>query len=95
MSSTILSLLNDLRHYTVEEEVLNIYTNGGDLRYNQKGLFKYLCLNIYYNPRLIANILSLKLVDGMNRYYIAINTKEDLNIFLVNGEQKLKFRHNK
>ena len=53
------SIITDVRKCRKGEELM-IVTNGGSQDYNQIGLFKYLSLPIYYNPKSIANILSFK-----------------------------------
>ena len=76
-----------------KDEKLKIYVNGGDLTYDEKALFKYLPLNVHFNPLSIANVLSLKQVDNMPGFHLEMNNKNGLGITLIKDGVKLKFMH--
>ena len=76
-----------------EEDSLKIYTNGGELEYNQIGNFNYLPIGTYYNPRSIANMLSLKTVSEMNGFHVTMDTQDDSSIKLHHGTATLRFPH--
>jgi hypothetical protein len=58
------TLLSDLRD---SEEVMRVFTNGGSQDYSEIGTLKLFPFNVYYNPRSLANILSLTQVSEMFR----------------------------
>ncbi len=83
-------LLTSMRTCPVEEE-LKIHTNGGKMTYKDVENFKYLPLQSYYNPRLIANILSLKEVDDIEGVHIEMNNKQQPGIAVIMNRKKLVF----
>ncbi len=86
-------LVNELRK-CYEDEKLTIHTNGGRLTFHEIGSFKYLPLQVYYNPDSIANVLLLKAVAEMKDFHIEMNTKFELTISLVKNNRRLLFKHN-
>ena len=76
-----------------EEDALKIYKNGGALEYTQSGGFVHLPIKTYYNPKSIANVLSLKAISEMKGYKISMNTNEDSSIMLHHGDLILKSPH--
>ena len=85
-------MVNDLKP-CAEEDALKIYTNGGALDYNQVGKFTYLPIKTYYNPKSIANVLSLKAVSEMKGYCVTMDTQDDPSIKLHHGAITLQFPH--
>ena len=76
-----------------EGEELTIVTNGGSQKYDQIGFFKYLSLPIYYNPKSIANILSLKQVASVPDVRITMDTFKERAIFVTLPDgKKMKFK---
>jgi hypothetical protein len=65
------TLLSDLR---ASEEVMRVFTNGGSQDYSEIGTLKLFPFNVYYNPRSLANILSLAQVSEMFR--VTMDTNE-------------------
>ena len=57
-------LLTNIRH-TTDGEILRLYGTGGRLDTNQKGTFGK--VQVWYNPRCLANILSMGLVSDVCR----------------------------
>ena len=47
-----------------EEDKLLLCTNGGDIEFKQKGIFKLLPAEMYFNPASLATVLSMK--DALN-----------------------------
>ena len=82
--------MGNLRSYT-EEEKLKIYANGGDLTYDETGIFKYLPLDVNFNPQSLANVLSLKHVNYMPGYHLEMNTKTEPGTFPIKTERNYVF----
>jgi hypothetical protein len=59
-----INLLSNLRK---SEEVMCVFTNGGSQDYSDIGTLTLFPFNVYYNPRSLANILSLAEVSEMFR----------------------------
>ena len=86
------SIITDVRKCCKGEELM-IVTNGGSQDYNQIGLFKYLSLPIYYNPKSIANILSFKEVASVPGVCITMDTAMERAIFVTLPDgRKIKFK---
>jgi len=75
------------------DETLTIHTNGGELTYREIGDFKFLPIEVFYNPKSIANVLSLKAVDNVKGFHIEMNTSVDPFINVIKGNHKLRFMH--
>ena len=64
------------------------------MTFTEIGTFRYLPLEVYYNPDSIANVLSLKAVAKMNGFHIEMNTKIEPTIVVVKDGKWLCFKHN-
>ena len=87
-----IELMESVRSCT-DDETLRIYTNGGSLEFNEIGNLKHFPMKGYYNPKSIANVLSLKAVGDLDGYYLTMNTKNKPGIYVEDGKNKLLFRH--
>ena len=87
-----MNLMDTVRLCT-DDESLKIFTNGGSLLLNKIGPLKHFPMNGYYNPKSIANVLSLKTVGNLEGYYLKMNTKDRPGIYVENGNNKLLFQH--
>ena len=57
------------------------------------GRLKHFPMDEYYNPELIANVLSFKLVADLKGYYVRMNTKDGPGMYVVKDGKKLLFKH--
>ena len=55
-----------------DDELMTVYTNGGQIEYNQVGTLAILPFNVYFHERLMANILSLK--DVSKKFRVTMDT---------------------
>ena len=53
-----------------EKDKFLLFTNGGDIEFKQRGIFKLLLAKMYYNPTSLATVLSMK--DALNIPGVAI-----------------------
>ena len=60
-----------------EDERLRIVTNGGELSYYQIGDLKLLLIQVYYNKKLIANVISLKKVGDIPGVKVIMDTSDE------------------
>ena len=85
------SLLENIEP-TTDGETLRLFSNGGFIDTNQKGKFGN--FSVWYNPRSLANILSLALVT--EQYRVTLDTGVD-NAFVVHVSEKhtIRFKRDK
>ena len=76
-----------------DEEMLKIYTNGGSLSFEEVGPLKHFPMDGYFNPRSIANVLSLKAVSDLEGFHLIMNTKDHPGIYVEKGDNRLLFKH--
>ena len=84
------SLLTDTKKCSKNKE-MKVHTNGGSLRYDTLGSFKYLPIICYHNEKSIANVLSLKNVSDIPRCNIYMDTNIGPEIYIKYRNLILKF----
>ena len=57
-----------------------VYTNGGEQDYNKKGTLKLLPFEVYYNKKLLANILPL--AEVADHFCATMGTTYDSSIYV-------------
>jgi len=77
-------LISNIRDCT-EEERLTISTNGGSLFYDQIGTSNLMPVEMYYNPKSIANVLSLSVVAKIPGCGIIMDTNvsRTITVFIL------------
>ena len=75
----------------VEEELMTVYTNRGQVTYDNVGTFSLFPFEVYFAEDSMANILLLK--DVSSRYRVTMDTtvKNSMNVHL-SDHQVLKFK---
>ena len=74
-----------------ENKRLRIVTNGGKLSYNQIGDLKLLPIQVYYNEKLIANVITLKQVGVIPGVKVTMDTRNEKVIKVFYKNEELKF----
>ena len=70
---------------------MKIHTNGGSLKYDTRGFFKYLPIMCYHNELSIANVLSLKNISDIPGCNIYMDTNIGPEIYVKYQNAILKF----
>ena len=80
------NILSDIRACE-EDEVLHITTNGGALQYDQIGMNKLVPVAMHFNPKSIANVLSLSVVADIPGTRIIMDTsiEKAIEVHMKNG----------
>ena len=85
-------LISNIRNCT-DEEMLTISTNGGSLVYDKIGTSNLMPVEMYYNPKSIANVLSLSVVAKIPGCRIIMDTdvSKTITVFMNDGSTSYKF----
>ena len=59
----------------VENEIIEITTNGGGMKFDKIGRFKLFTMNVYYNKSYLATIISLLKLKTLEEITIKKDTK--------------------
>ena len=84
------SFITNIRPCT-ESESMRVYTNGGQIKYDQVGTFSLLPFEVYFNGRSMADILSLKDVSSKFRVTMDTTVEHSMNVHL-SDHHVLKFK---
>ena len=70
---------------------MTVYTNGGQVKYDQVGTFSLLPFEVYFDGRSMANILSLKDVSRKFRVTMDTTVERSMNVHL-SDHHVIKFK---
>ena len=74
------------------DETLTVYTSGGSKTFKQMSPFKFLPMEVHFNPDSMANILVIKYVDEIPGLHISMYSRKDRAIIVEYNNQIIKFR---
>lgn len=74
------------------EENLKLSTNGGPISFNQIGHLKFLDIDVYYNPKSMAIVLSLSDVVDLDSVQMTMDTLEERAILVHLNDKIIKFQ---
>ena len=69
-----------------------MYTNGGAIEFEERGMFSMIPVDMYYNLESIATVLLIKDVLDVENTYIIFDSRKRRSMFVYFGDKEFEFR---